>query len=356
MVSFVAQPLRNDLIRLAPRRAMTLIELLVVIAIIGLLIALLIPAVQAARESARRAKCLNNLRQTGLALQNYEQARKHFPPGAISRPFAPDPGSPPNLFRWSSLAHLLPYLEESAAYASLDLNVPLYTITGKLYDLPQNLTTVQLMLPVFLCPSDRMERIRPDLGPTNYAGCTGTGIGGGTPFETDGLFYINSDTRTADVKDGLSKTAAFAEGTLGTQYRPGTQRAQVQKRLAYAYAKGAPLSKDACDAVVATWNVDTPPGFAWANGEYRCTFYNHFSGPNSDELDCISNVISVVGNDVATLYAAYGWRAARSYHPAGVHMALADGSVHFVHDGVNAVIWKDISTRAGGETSTADWK
>ena len=138
----------------------TLVELLVVIAIIGTLVALLLPAIQSARESARRTQCSNNLKQLGLALLNYESARHRFPPGADSKADPTNPqGTPYNFFRWSALAHLTPYMEQSAAYKSLDLTVPLYGANQQVAE--QNQAGVALLLPEFLCPSDRGQRVFP---------------------------------------------------------------------------------------------------------------------------------------------------------------------------------------------------
>jgi prepilin-type processing-associated H-X9-DG protein len=287
-----------------------------------------------------------------LALNHFVAARKHLPVGAESHEYAGNPlAQPHNFYRWSSLAHLTPYMEASAAYKSLDLSVPLYAADFSIF--PQNRPGIALLLPEFLCPSDRMQRVRMSFGPTNYAACAGSGIGGGTPFDTDGVFYANSSTRLADVSDGLSKTAAFAETTLGEIYPLGTQRSQVRTRTAYAFAKDVPLTENSCNEVVANWNYQDPGGFAWVSGEYRCALYNHYWLPNANEFDCISAKVSGTLSDI---YSAFGWRAARSYHKGGVNLLLLDGSVHFVRDGVNGVIWREISTRAGGEIITADWK
>src|SRR6185369_9428732 len=106
--------------------AFTIVELLVVIAIIGVLVALLLPAIQSAREAARRTQCLNNLKQLGIALQNYVSAEKHFPPGSVAKTYPGQPSHPQTFYRWSSLAHLLPYMENQSVRDILDLSLPLY--------------------------------------------------------------------------------------------------------------------------------------------------------------------------------------------------------------------------------------
>ena len=156
-----------------PRAGFTLVELLVVIAIIGILVALLLPAIQAARSSSRRTQCTNNLRQLGIALTNYESARQRFPAGAISRSYPAEPATPHNFYRWSTLAQLTPYLEQTAAYNALDMTVPLYG--RNLQVTPENQEGVARVVPEFLCPSDSGQRVSSAFGPTNYAACVGIG-------------------------------------------------------------------------------------------------------------------------------------------------------------------------------------
>jgi prepilin-type N-terminal cleavage/methylation domain-containing protein len=190
------------------RQGVTLVELLVVVTIIGLLAGLLLPAVQQVRESARRTHCTNNLRQLGLANANHESARGRYPIGSESREWAERPDFPHQFFRWSVLAHLAPFYELETLLRGLDLSVPLYVGLTADAIAPQNKPIVKLTVPLFLCPSDAGRAVSDSFGPTNYAGCTGSGAGGGTPFETDGLFGINSRTRPRDIVDGLSRTVA----------------------------------------------------------------------------------------------------------------------------------------------------
>lgn len=332
-------------------RGFTLVELLVVIAIIGTLVGLLLPAVQAAREAARRASCTNKLRQLTLAATNHEGARKRYPIGAESRPWPSRPDFPHQFFRWSALAHLAPFYEEEQLLRSLDLSVPLYTGLTPDSIAPQNKPIVKLVIPLFLCPSDRMAAVSDHFGPTNYAGNAGTGAGGGTPFDTDGVYFINSRTRPQDVSDGLSKTAAFSESILGDGPVATTSRTGITAATGYGYSFASPLTEAGCGRPL-YYNLSDRRGFSWANGEYRTTLYNHFRRPNDPVLDCLSALMNT--GDPAKLYAGYGWRGARSRHPGGVNVAMADGSVRFVDDAVDLAVWQAAATRAGGEALSLD--
>jgi prepilin-type N-terminal cleavage/methylation domain-containing protein/prepilin-type processing-associated H-X9-DG protein len=325
----------------------SLVELLVVITIIGFLLALLLPAVQTARESVRRVACQNNLKQLGIALQQHESARGHFPTGSESHQDPAAPSSPYGFYRWSALAHLLPYLENTSAYETLDLTLPLYG--GNLQVTPANKRGVGITIGLFLCPSDVQTPVSAGFGPTNYASCAGSGSGGGTPFKTDGIFYVNSATAAADIHDGLSNTMAMSESLLGAGSTPLFDPAGADARTVYAFVNAVPLTEAACQSPT-IWNFTNRRGFSWANGEYRCTLYNHYRGPDAPEIDCIS---ALVVGDVSIRYAAYGWRAARSNHPGGVNGLLADGSVGFYNDTIDLPIWQALATRSGNERALA---
>jgi prepilin-type N-terminal cleavage/methylation domain-containing protein len=333
------------------RAAFSLIELLVVIAIIAILIALLLPAVQQAREAARRTQCRNNLKQLGLAIHNFEQSWTRLPVGAESRQFPGSPAYPHNFYRWSVLAHLTPYLDQSNAYNSIDLDIPLFAPPSFGVH-PQNRLAAGLIVPLFLCPSDQGVPISQgydvgSLGPTNYAGCTGSGIGGGSPFDTDGAFFINSKIGYRDFLDGSSNTALMSESTLGTGDESTGDPSQVQAspETVYRFVAGAPLTDAACKGA-ALWNVSNRRGFMWVNGEYRCTLYNHYYRPNDAIPDCLGVTFDP---DPARQFTGYGWRTARSWHEGGVFLLLGDGAVRFISENIDLAIWRGLATCRGGE-------
>jgi prepilin-type N-terminal cleavage/methylation domain-containing protein/prepilin-type processing-associated H-X9-DG protein len=325
------------------RFGFTIVELLVVIAIIGILAALLLPAIQRSREAARRMSCQNNLKQFGIALYRHENTNKRFPSGAESRAYAKDPSTPYNFYRWSALVRLMPYLEETTVYNSLDLTQPLYGSNLKVT--PANRSGVAQFVPLFLCPSDLQKPVSAGFGPTNYATCTGSGMGGGTPFKTDGIFFINSEISPSQITDGLSHTVAMSESLLGDGPAPLFDASRVDPRTTYAFVYTFPLTEPACQQAK-LWNFTDLRGFSWANGEYRCTLYNHHWGPNSAKVDCVSSQLT--GN-ISVLYSCYGWRSARSRHPGGVNVLMADGSGWFCTDDIDLTTWQALSTREGGE-------
>lgn len=319
---------------------LTLVEVLVVVAIISALVALLLPAIQSSRDASRRAACINNMRQIALAAHAHESALRRLPPGSVAKEYPDSPQTAWTFYRWSALAMLSPYLENTAAYNMLDLTKPLYSIT--LGVTPENAAGSQLVVPTFLCPGDHGTRVHPGFGPTNYAACAGSGVGGGTPEDTDGVFYVNSRTRISEIQDGTSHTVAFSESVLGVT---GNSNRSVTE--AYKFVFAAPLTESACNLPL-SWNYQDPRGFAWVNGEYRCALYNHFLPPNASTHDCISNRVS---GPPSAKYVPFGWRAARSRHSGGVNVIMADGSAEFVQDGVDAAVWKALATRAGGEAT-----
>ena len=336
------------------RRAFTLIELLVVIAIIAVLIGLLLPAVQKVREAAARIKCMNNLKQIGLALHNYEGARGGFPPSFQGNPQPPFTMLPPYFFSWSALAELNPYLEQTNIYNAMVLSEPIYM--PPTYNIsPDNQFAVSQIVKLFLCPSDLEDTLGggyglTQIGPVNYCVCIGTGttMGGpplGSPWDADGMFRAQKRVRVADVRDGLSNTAAASESTLGGGPEGASGPIPGKPDEVYAYLPGGTPISDAACAGATNWNVDRRRGFMWATGEIRCASYNHYYPPNPPQWDCVSNDYTPGPG----LYTANGFKAARSRHPGGVNLLLGDGSVRFVVNSIDLTTWRALATRSGGE-------
>ena len=327
------------------RPGFTLIELLVVIAIVGVLVALLLPAVQAARESARRAQCTNNLKQIGLGLHNYHASVGSFPVGFLY-PTGPVPPTTSVLqYRWSALAQMAPYLEQAGLYNALNFDLPLAykpaNAAGFWPFYPENTTAMATRVSVFLCPSDGGPAPAADSGPTNYAFCTGDGTPGGDAAGANGAFVLGPARSLADIVDGSSGTVAVSEQVLGvagpyTQTTP-TPRPTSPAR-AFARVSAGPLTDEGCAGAAAGWLFNK--GAGWWDGNYLNTLYNHHAAPNAPRPDCIT-------------YHNPGWKAARSFHPGGVNTLFCDGHAAFAKDSVNADVWRALSTRASGEVVSA---
>jgi prepilin-type N-terminal cleavage/methylation domain-containing protein/prepilin-type processing-associated H-X9-DG protein len=320
------------------RSGFTLIELLVVIAIIAVLIGLLLPAVQKVREAAARMSCSNNLKQIGLALHNYEGANQTFPTGYWRKTWPTDPTNPKGHFRWSALAQLTPYLEQTNVYNALDLSYPLYgggAVQPQAIPFPVNRPAVAAVVKSFLCPSDQFRVVIDGQGPCNYVASSG-GNPDGNALTGNGLFVgvdldvtKNAGVTVTGVTDGLSNTAAFSETTLGAGGTPPATATDVTRY----YKDVNALTQANCDSSTV---FVTDRGALWADGAYNCTLFNTVRPPNSPRMDCVQ-------------HSNPAWKAARSRHTGGVNVLLGDGSVRFVRDAVDPLTWQAAGTRNGGE-------
>ena len=343
------------------RQGFTLIELLVVIAIVGILIALLLPAVQMAREAARRTQCTNNLKQIGLGMHNYLDAHNSFPVGFLYPNFSTIP-VPLLHFRWSVLAQLTPYLEAGHIYSAVNMDMPIASGSpgiwgvGPFTTFNENTTALTSVVAVFLCPSDGQQApstlgaAKLPSGPTNYHFCTGDGSPGttvpgdaGVSVTPKGVFRVGKGTTPSEISDGLSKTVAGSEFLIGpaaggpsTQSGVGGMLPSDRQRVAVSTA--LPLNDAGCQSP-AGYRFDK--GVGWWDGDYRSTLYNHYYRPNDELPDCWPT--SPPHNPA--------WKGARSNHPGGVDILLCDGSVQFIGDSVDIATWRALSTKSGGESN-----
>jgi prepilin-type N-terminal cleavage/methylation domain-containing protein/prepilin-type processing-associated H-X9-DG protein len=288
-------------------RAFTLVELLVVIAIIGILVALLLPAVQAAREAARRSHCLNNLKQIGVAFQNYADARKSLPPGYTAGTDL-DSTSP----GWGWATYLLPYIEESALYQQLDRSKPVETQVA-----------IKTVVSVYLCPSEQVNPVPFDVtsasmevicsaAPSSYAATVGDDASEVDDATGNGVFYRNSNTRLKDITDGLSKTVFAGD------------RAWADTHGIWA---GAPSNAVTRPGELNPWQTTTGPA--------QCLILVH------------NNWINITTDSDG------GLDDFSSKHTGGANILFGDGSVRFIvsitADGQEHRDFWAMGTRAGGE-------
>ncbi len=329
------------------RAGFTLVELLVVIAIIGVLMGLLLPAVQMAREAARRASCANNMRNLGLAALNYESGRNHlppsifvnlgFPPGASGQPGSPFPGIVHN-----SLTYLLPYMEQSNVYDKYNMLLPWFA--------PQNLPALQISIPTFICPSSPGSGGRKisgsfsfgatfaytNLGATDYATCSSINTGSitffGYPAGTTQLTLVSAmgpelkgsgivpllgetprgKSTVAMITDGLSNTFLYCEDA-------GRPELWVKKQL--------------------NSSVYLDDG-AWGSHESDYGLDGAVSGSRTSPGNCVINC----HNDNETF----------SFHPGGAMHVFGDGSTGFLNEEISPQVYAAFITAKGGAMTAAE--
>jgi prepilin-type N-terminal cleavage/methylation domain-containing protein len=309
------------------RSGLSFVELVVVIAIIAILMALLFPAIQAARESARRTHCASNLRQIALALHSYEARHRSFPPG--------------NSDSYSFLVALLPEIEMQQLFERIQ------AFDSAIYDLP--LSVKQEAVPLYRCPSDDVSRWND--AAANYVGNMGYNV---QALGFNGIFhhfnlgypdpkFAGACFRTADIVDGLSHTAVVGEILVGE----GRGRARLRTNWMTGEAFEPEERETFLEACLGQRFRVLPTGeavgvgnrgFPWMASGAGTTLYTHCLPPNN--LSC-SNGSSV----------PWGAYTLASNHPGGVVLEFADGHIDFITNSIQRTVWQAIGTRAGREVA-----
>ncbi|MCA9116032.1 MAG: DUF1559 domain-containing protein [Planctomycetaceae bacterium] len=315
-------------------RGFTLIELLVVISIIAILIALLLPAVQQAREAARRSQCQNNLKQMGLALHNYNSLHNVFPPGGVDANGNDIHQGDGEGAGGNWLVFLLPFLEEEAYY---ELAVPFLKASEPIDGYVLGSTIVATSFgnkqpKAVLCPSHELDsRVLGTLtnsgieGMTrgNYGACYGSGtfaMSNHIAKATGGVFGTNSSVSVGSIRDGLSHTVALGE---------------------LRYDSESTVDSRGC----------------WVWGAMGSSVFSNSTSPNSTTADLIPGCASsttLLPCTTSTTWTSHV-AAMRSVHQGGAYSCFADGSVKFISENINTTVWRGLGTRNGGETSHMDF-
>ncbi len=317
------------------RGGFTLVELLVTVSIIAILAGLVIPAVQSVREAGRRAQCVSNLRQIGLALHSYESVHGMFPPGQLTDQYGTIRNS------YSEFAFVLPYLEQGALFSSINMDFHDFETASQ--PLVINHTARNTRLSVYLCPGD---------GEQNHScsyrlnrGRFGRRAGSNSLF--DGPFGMRVIPRASAISDGLSNTA-FASERFSGDFTPGSD--SIPRNMKIPDPQGFSALND--EALISHCLAAPALGWEWSAGRYWLfgdfvnTGYNHNGTPNDRRPTCgpfgAPNLVGGAG----------GLDPPRSFHPGCVNVLFGDGHVERITESVSQAVWTALGTYDFGDQAS----
>jgi type II secretory pathway pseudopilin PulG len=323
------------------RRAFTVVELVIVIGVLGLLVAMILPAVQSARETSRATECRNHLHQLSVAANAHEAVRLAFPPTSTTWYDRQDVRHLPI----STHRHLMATLDP-ALFRQLDFEDP--SDPGWIGNRPRHMSPLNQaahaqVIPVFLCPSDSLVA-----GATNYRCNIGISVdifdpqhSHAEPTSQRGAFVNGRGVRTGEFPGGLSTTAFFSERLLGS----GTAGQSPNRDL----FSEPPQPDGTAETALRCQSLSGGPemsrfafaGYSWLLGGRLHTWYHHILTPNSPYPDC--------GHGSGILDGGRTLITARSWHPGGVNTVMGDGAVHVVADAIDAQVWRDYGSRLAAE-------
>lgn len=325
---------------------LTLIELLVALGILALLVALVLPAVQYARESARCAACLHHLHQIGVALTNYQNTHGFYP--AVNAGSEQIDGQQVSGSRFSPLVRMLPQLELAELFNTVNFS---FRYPDRADALAANFTTMSAQIRLFLCPSDTVAvrgfgrvNYRFNHGPTPW-------MAPGRPGSWDGAFTVHQFYQPRDFPDGLSNTIGASERVQGDwitgAFSAGdyllTDTGEVGRGTDYDFVDEAVAI---CAAAPPTLPEESRSGESWFFSGFHFSSYNHCTTPNSSFPDCSFLPLKEPLHERALKSGVF---TARSRHPGGVNCLFMDASARFLGDSVHLASWRALGTRQRGD-------